>query len=177
MQPLDMLLLLVVIGLTLAHCYKKRKFPFSFLAKNKNTEIKDIQEGAQACATPPPFPTVANVPPVLPQGAYGMPYSMENLQGVAPMTAPTPPTNGVDLVKLIPWVVDGYDPLPFGTTQLDLDNAIQNELPTIGLTLNSEIIAMQQDGYSVISVNAVTLPVDDGIRILFVLSCTHTLKA
>ena len=177
MQPLDMLLLFVVIGLALVHCYKKRKFPCSFLAKYKNTESKDTKGETQTGVTPPPFPTVANVPPALPQGTYGVPYCVGNLQGVTPITAPTPPTNGVDLVKLIPWVVDGYDPLPFGTTQLDLDNAIQKELPTIGLTLNSEIIAMQQDGYSVISVNAVTLPVDDGIRILFVLSCTHTLKA
>lgn len=181
MQALDMLLGFVLIGFVLWHCYKKGKFPFRFLSKNRQADITDKKEGAQTCVTPPPFPNIPQGTPYTPQHPPYIVNGMGNIQSFPPLTAPlTAPQQtetaprSIDLVKLIPWVIDGLDPLPFGTTQEDLDNAIQHDLPTIGLTLNAEITAMQCDGYYVTAVNAVTLPIDDGIRILFVLSCTKS---
>lgn len=176
MQALDILLLIVVVCLALWHCYKKGKFPFRFLAKNRQADITDKKGETQTGATPPPFPNVSQSTPYTPQYPPYIVNGMGNLQNFPPLTAPkqtaTAP-RGIDYVKLIPWTVDGYDPLPFGTTQLDLDNAIQSNLPEIGLTLNAEITAIQCDGYSVTAVNVVTLPIDDGIRLLFILSCSN----
>lgn len=182
MQALDILLLIVVVCLALWHCYKKGKFPFRFLAKNKQVEVTEKEGETAKTATPPPFPNMPQGTPYNPQYPPYIINGMGNIQSFPPLTAPqqtvtasataTAP-RGIDYVKLIPWTVDGYDPLPFGTTQLDLDNAIQSNLPEIGLTLNAEITAIQCDGYSVTAVNVVTLPIEDGIRLLFILSCSN----
>ena len=174
MQALDILLLIVVVCLALWHCYKKGKFPFRFLAKNRQAEITEKEGETAKTATPPPFPNNVQSTPYSAQYPPYIINGMGNIQGFPPLTAPKPTaTRGIDFVKLIPWTIDGLDPLPFGTTQLDLDNALQHDLPEIGLTLNAEITAIQCDGYSVTAVNVVTLPIDDGIRLLFILSCSN----
>lgn len=178
MQALDMLLGFVLIGFALWHCYKKGKFPFRFLSKNRQAEITDKKGGTQMGVTPPPSPNVAqSAPQSAPYMSQYPPYivnGMGDIQSFPPLTAPKPTAErGIDFVKLIPWTVDGYDPLPFGDSASDFDKRIQNDLPQIGLTLNAEITAIQCDGYSVTDVNVVTLPIDDGIRLLFILSCSQ----
>lgn len=179
MQALDVLLLIVVVGLALWHSYKKGKFPFRFLAKNRQAEISEKEGEMAKTATPPPFPNSVQATPYTPQYPPYIFNGMGSLQGVTPLTAQATQTatatatRGIDFVKLIPWTIDGYDPLPFGDETGDFDKRIQKELPTIGLTLNAEITAIQCDGYSVTAVNVVTLPIDDGIRLLFILSCSN----
>ena len=145
-------------------------------------EVTEKEGGTAKTATPPPFPNMPQGTPYNPQYPPYIINGMGNIQSFPPLTAPqqtvtasataTAP-RGIDYVKLIPWTIDGLDPLSFGTTQLDLDNAIQSNLPEIGLTLNAEITAIQCDGYSVTAVNVVTLPIEDGIRLLFILSCSN----
>lgn len=174
MQALDILLLIVVVCLALCHCYKKGKFPFRFLAKNRQAETADKKGETQTGATPPPFPNIPQGTSYTPQYPPYIVNGMGNIQSFPPLTAPKPTAErGIDFVKLIPWTVDGYDPLPFGDGASDFDKRIQNDLPQIGLTLNAEITAIQCDGYSVTNVNVVTLPIDDGIRLLFMLSCSQ----
>lgn len=174
MQALDILLLIVVVCLALWHCYKKGKFPFRFLAKNREAETADKKGETQTGVTPPPFPNIPQGTSYTPQYPPYIVNGMGNIQSFPPLTAPKPTAErGIDFVKLIPWTVDGYDPLPFGDNASDFDKRIQNDLPQIGLTLNAEITAIQCDGYSVTDVNVVTLPIDDGIRLLFMLSCSQ----
>lgn len=173
MQLLDIVLLIVVVCLVARHYYKKGKLSFPFLAKSRKTECANNKGGAPPCTIPPPFPKRVQTTPNMSQYSACSANCMGIMQDSLPLVTSS---QSIDFVKLIPWVFEKLNPLPFGDGKLEIDEAIGQELPEIGMALDAEIVALQHDGYVVVALDTIVIPVNygDGMRVIFVLSCAAT---
>lgn len=189
MQTLDNLLLIICVAFLLWYCYKKKKFPFRRFPKNgKTADIAEKTERDTKCegvengifsAQANPFSTPYNMPFIqgIPNNPYLFAQSLQNMQNACGTSADTsaltavaqPQPLSVTLCKLIPWTTQ-YIPLPFGEDCPDHDH--DSEALLIGATLNSEITALNSEGYTVLGISAVSIPLDTTtVRILFMLTC------
>lgn len=187
-MSIDNLILIILVAVVLFYCYKKGKFPFRKRGKSngKDSGVDTPKETAVS-------PNGIHYPAGMPYSAQGMqdPYlsylqslqGLQNLQGAQALSAQP---NGIapqgdyalqsiTFCKIIPWTFR-FDPLPFtdnGAKTVTADNAFTDDIPTIGLTINEEIDALNASGFTVTGLQAVSVPLDDSaVRLLLFITCS-----
>lgn len=182
MNILDNLILVIFVAGFLIYCYRKKKLFFRKKDGDTGTAEKtaDTPDGAQH------FPNIPFNPQMFAPGVQGLanPYAvyaqgLQALQGSAQAVKGCG-TDGtalqaVTFCKVIPWTFQ-FDPLPFASADAQTataDNAVRDEMPMLGLTLNNELDALNSDGYTVTGISVMSLPLSDSAtRALFVLTCS-----